>query len=177
MANLEPLLYYPVWITDGHKGALSNNILAARPNHPFWTYLTQSLRPYNYNYFFPYVTISYASGQWFETDVWQKYHAMLPSPEKAGGYDSRLFRLIMDIEEADTWLYFTQVRGGTWRNWDNKLFLLIGEHLVLFILTILTLIGLAGWLIVRIVRRLTRRGAAGYRRLDGEAANKYDEDA
>lgn len=177
MASLEPLLYYPVWITDGNRGALSNNILAARPNHPFWTLLTQSLRTYNYNYFFPYVTISYASGQWFETDVWQKYHAMLPSAEQAGGRENRLYRLIMDDRESNTWLFFTQERGGTWRNWDNKLFLLIGDHLILFILSIITMIVLAGWATLRLVRRLRRRGGAGYRRLDEQAANKYEEDA
>jgi mannosyltransferase OCH1-like enzyme len=79
--DLSPVLYYPVWITDGGRGALSNNVLAARPNHPFWNLLTQSLMPYNWNWFFPYVTISYASGQWFVTSVWEEYHALLPKPD------------------------------------------------------------------------------------------------
>lgn len=175
MSSLEPLLYYPVWITDGSRGALSNNILASRPNHPFWTLLTQSLRDYDYNYVFPYITISYASGQWFETDVWQKYHAMLPDPDKVT-QENRLYRLVMDDRESDTWLFFTQERGGTWRNWDNKLFLLIGDHLVLFLIGVCTLIGLSTWVTVRVVRRvLRRRRVGGYQRLD-EHVPKLEED-
>jgi hypothetical protein len=54
---------------------------------------------------------------------------------------------------------------------------LIGDHLILFILSIITMIVLAGWATLRLVRRLRRRGGAGYRRLDEQAANKYEEDA
>ncbi|RDL34970.1 uncharacterized protein BP5553_06901 [Venustampulla echinocandica] len=162
LADLTPLLYYPAWITDGGRGALSNNILGARPNHPFWTLLTNSLIPYNYNYFFPYVTISYASGQWFETDIWQKYHALLPAPGKDGTQENRLFRIMMDDRpEADPWLYFSQARGGTWVNWDNRMFLWIGDHLILLALGVCGIVGLVWWAMARTVCRKNR----GYAKL------------
>ena len=143
-----------MWITDGGRGALSNNVLASRPNHPFWTLLTQSLIPYNYHYFFPYATISYASGQWFETAIWEKYHAMLPAPEENPSIEHRVYRLMMDDREgADKWLYFTQERGGSWNHWDNYLFMMIGDHLILFLLFIFSLIGAAGWMALRIIRK------------------------
>ncbi len=75
LQSLEPLLYLPTWTTDGGRGALSNNILGSVPATAFWRLLTDSLIRYNYNYLFPYITISYASGQWFETAIWQTYHA------------------------------------------------------------------------------------------------------
>ncbi|KAK4191262.1 family 32 putative glycosyltransferase [Podospora australis] len=162
MTDLTPLLYYPVWITDGARGALSNNILGATPNHPFWTHMTMSLIPYNYNYFFPYVTISYASGQWFETDVWQNYHASLPKPSANPNIEHRLYRLIMDDRPtADKWIFFTQERGGSWNNWDNRFFGWIGEHLFLFFLSLAGIVALVSWSGLRCVRRYK----TGYTRL------------
>ncbi|KAL2017365.1 hypothetical protein VTK56DRAFT_2288 [Thermocarpiscus australiensis] len=153
-ADLTPLLYYPVWITDGGRGALSNNILAARPNHPFWNRLTLSLIPYNWNWIFPYVTISYASGQWFETAVWEEYHALLPKPSETPEHEHRLYRLMMDDRPtADAWVFFTQARGGTWVNWDNRMFLLIGDHLFLFFTTLFGGIALLLWFASRWFRR------------------------
>jgi mannosyltransferase OCH1-like enzyme len=64
------LTHLPAFTTDGGRGALSNNILGSVPEHPFWVLITESLMKYDWNYVFPYITISYASGQWFETAVW-----------------------------------------------------------------------------------------------------------
>lgn len=155
--DLTPLLYYPLWITDGGRGALSNNILAARPNHPFWQRLTQSLIRYNWNWIFPYATIHYASGQWFTTAVWEEYHALLPDPKENPELEHRLYRLLMDDRPgADPWIFFTQERGGTWVNWDNMLFLRLGDPK--FWLTLLSVAGVvcALWLGWRYLRR--RRG-------------------
>lgn len=136
-----------MWVTDGGRGALSNNILAARPNHPFWSRLTLSLLRYNRNWIFPYVTISYASGQWFETAIWEEYHALLPKPSEHATCEHRLYRMMMDDRPgADPWVFFTQERGGTWVNWDNRLFLVIGDHLFLFLATLFGGIALIVWL-------------------------------
>ncbi|KAH7330429.1 hypothetical protein BKA65DRAFT_527996 [Rhexocercosporidium sp. MPI-PUGE-AT-0058] len=122
LRNLTPLLYYPLWTTDGGRGALSNNILGSSPGHPFYTLLTKSLVTYNYDYVFPYITISYASGQWFETSIWEKYHASLPK----NGVSRALkgYRVMMDDRpNTDPWIFFTQERGGSWVNWDNHFWL------------------------------------------------------
>ncbi|KAK5654779.1 hypothetical protein OQA88_6815 [Cercophora sp. LCS_1] len=153
--DLTPLLYYPMWITDGGRGALSNNVLASSPHHPFWTRLTQSLIPWDYNWVFPYVTISYASGQWFETAIWEEYHSLLPKPEENPQLEHRLHRLMMDDRDgADPWVFFTQERGGTWVNWDNRLFLIIGDHLFLFFLVLAGAVSCAAWVGLRIRRRM-----------------------
>ena len=133
------------------------------PNHPFWQLLTDSLIPYNYNYFFPYITISYASGQWFETAIWQKYHASLPLAASSKE-DKRLHRLMMDDRPgAAQWIFFTQERGGSWVNWDNRLFLLIGDHLILLMLGIAFLAGLIGWVGWTCLTRRNLNGACkGY---------------
>lgn len=150
-----------MWVTDGGCGALSNNILAASPGHPFWKLLTDSLISYNYNYFFPYITVSYASGQWFETDIWETYHSRLP-PDDA---TRQGYRLMMDERPGgDPWVYFTQERGGTWINWDNRFFLWIGDHLVSLALGVATLVGLVIWTCVR-VWGFARRRLKGHPRV------------
>jgi hypothetical protein len=156
-------------VTDGGRGALSNNILGARPHHPFYSRLTQALLPYNWRWPLPYITIMYASGQWFETAIWQEYHALLPKPDAAGSspppYEHRLYRIMMDGRPgADPWVFFSHQEGGggTWNNWDNAMLGAIGDHVLLFLAVLFGVIGLAGWLGFRCVRRLRTRG---YRKL------------
>lgn len=117
--------------------------------HPFWVRLTDALPHFNYNYFFPYVTISYASGQWFETQIWQEYHA-----DRKTAADTEGVRIMMDEREGGApWIFFTQERGGTWGNWDNRMFLWIGDHVALVILGAVGLISLVVWGIVKCVKR------------------------
>ncbi|MCJ1286152.1 hypothetical protein MMC26_005497 [Xylographa opegraphella] len=176
LRDLTPLLYYPTWTTDGGRGALSNNILASIPNHPFWVLLTNSLIPYNYNYFFPYVTISYASGQWFETAVWQAYHrtAAGSSPE------NRLHRVMMDDRPGvEPWIFFTQERGGTWVNWDNYFFLWIGDHLPLLGVGLCILVAFIWWAGTRCAWCCSERSHArkGYAALGRGRPKREGEDA
>lgn len=166
--------------------------------------MTEALVRYNYNYFFPYVTISYASGQWFETAVWDRYHHSLsssktgPKRTENGGSEGQGvsvdewtgkivdtatgeshdvpnggvgYRLLMDDRpDFDTWVFFTQERGGTWVNWDNRMFLWIGDHLVLEAFVLLGLVAGVAWSVRRCVRRRGKgKGMGeGYRRLSGE---------
>ncbi|KAL2262519.1 hypothetical protein VTK26DRAFT_1099 [Humicola hyalothermophila] len=165
--NLTPLLYYPLWVTDGDRGTLSNNILGSRPQHPFWHHLTLALLSYAWNYPFPFITISYASGQWFETAIWEEYHALLPKHDgKTGSEDDhRLYRVLMDGRPgADPWTFFSwQGTGGTWNNWDNRLFGWIGEHIFLFLSCLIGGIALVVWCGARLLRGYrSRRAHGGY---------------
>ena len=178
LESLEPLLYYPAWVTDGGRGALSNNVVASSVQHPFWQLLTDSLIPYNYNYLFPYITISYASGQWFETAIWDKYHNSLPKDED-GKPQGTAYRLLMDNRPGfDHWVFFTQGRGGSWVNWDNLMFLWIGDHLILEAFILCGLIVLVGWSVRRCMRGQSgkRKDKKGYRRLSDSRAGEdvYD---
>ncbi|RFU24814.1 hypothetical protein B7463_g11526, partial [Scytalidium lignicola] len=169
LENLTPLLYLPAFVADGGRGALSNNVLGSAPNHPFWVLLTSKLISYNYYYFFPYVTISYASGQWFETAIWEKYHRQRyrrrqnlneghgSEGQREGKRWQEIYRLMMDDRlDADPWVFFTQERGGTWVNWDNMMFLLVGEHLVFLAMGIVALVGLCVLGVVRCWGRMRR---------------------
>ncbi|UNI16793.1 hypothetical protein JDV02_003196 [Purpureocillium takamizusanense] len=162
LTSLEPLLYYPVWVTDGGHGALSNNILGAAPNHPFWGLVTESMTRYAWNYPFPYVTISYATGQWFLTDMWQRYHAGLADGEP------ELTRVLMDMRPgAAPWVFFMHTQGGSWDNWDNYVFQWVGSHLLVTVLAGVALFGtlaVVAMLVVRLAMVCWRR-RKGYRRV------------
>jgi inositol phosphorylceramide mannosyltransferase catalytic subunit len=113
------------------------------------------------------VTISFASGQWFETAISEAYHAVLP-PRTEGQEVDMLYRIMMDDRpRADPWIYFTQVRGGTWMNWDNAFFLWIGDHLILVGMGVCALVRLLYWGVKSIMRKKSKKD--GYRRVYREA--------
>ncbi len=82
--------------------------------------------------------------------------------------EKKLYRIMMDARPgAEPWIYFTQQRGETWVNWDNALFLWIGDHLILLGLGVCALLGAFCWA----VRSFVRRGGVkkgGYRRVSHE---------
>ncbi|CAG8951139.1 hypothetical protein HYFRA_00006537 [Hymenoscyphus fraxineus] len=144
-ANLNPTLYYPAFLMDGGRGVLNNNILGAAPNHPFWELLTDSLISYNYDYLFPFITVSWASGQWFETSVWEQYHSLVRRiakgekgvseavteyQKKNDIKDMKLFLMGMDERDGryEEWVFFSEGRGGTWVQWDLAMFVWLGGH-------------------------------------------------
>ncbi|RDA90832.1 hypothetical protein CP533_1554 [Ophiocordyceps camponoti-saundersi (nom. inval.)] len=150
--SLEPLLYYPAWTTDGGHGALSNNILGAEPEHPFWIFMTDSLQPWARDFILPYLTVSYATGQWYETELWQIYHAQKPASEP------NLLRVMMDMRLTGApWVFFTAGRGGTWDNWDNQLFGWVGGHLLQLMLYVFVGLGLVSGA-AYMARQTLRRG-------------------
>jgi inositol phosphorylceramide mannosyltransferase catalytic subunit len=123
-------------------GALSNNIMGGQPDHPWFHLLTENLIPYDWNWYFPYVIISWTSGQWFVTAMFEKYHALLQKDGTVRGFEdegprfSQLHHLLMSGKpNHDPWVFFTQVRGGTWSNWDSGFFPWLGDHLPRVILT------------------------------------------
>lgn len=69
-----------------------------------------------------------------------------------------------DRPGMDPSVFFTQERGGTWINWDNRLFLWIGDHLFLFLFLLFGGIGFVFWAGARSWRR-RRDGGYGYSRL------------
>ena len=74
-----------------------------------------------------------------------------------------------DRPGMDHWVFFTQERGGTWVNWDNLMFLWIGDHLILEAFILCGLAGLLWWSVMRCMRRQNgkRKDKEGYKRLSG----------
>lgn len=136
--------------------------------------MTDSLISYAWNYPFPYITISYATGQWFETVVWEKYHAQLPKDAPP------LTRVMMDMRPgAAPWVFFTQERGGTWDNWDNHVFGYIGNNTGEAVGYLVGFLGamVVGFFVTRTVLRCVFYRYRGYRRLGrGKKSGRGDEE-
>jgi inositol phosphorylceramide mannosyltransferase catalytic subunit len=142
--SLEPLLYYPTFVIDPGHGTLMNNILGAAPNHAFWELMTSQLQRYDIWYVFPFVSVMWGAGQWFETQIWEYYHRVILPARRGSGWkmseegewqregDGQLFRLMRDTRPgAPPPLFFTQGRGRSWDDWDKIYLEWIGDHIVL----------------------------------------------
>lgn len=159
------MIYYPAFTTDGDRGTLSNNIMGGQPDHPYWHLLTESLITYKWNWILPYVIISYQSGQWYVTAIWEKYHSLLSKDGSVAGFGGEdyepLHRVLMDGRpNTDPWVFFTQTTGGTWTNWDTYLFSWIGDNIVLIVIGVVVTVGLLVCGCTACVRR--RRRNRGY---------------
>lgn len=135
--------------------------------------MTEALIPSSWNYPFPYMTIHYSSGQWYETVIWEKYHQALAQNGTQTLEDGQLHRFMMDMRPGSArWVFFSQERGGTWNNWDNYFFLWIGDHLFIVVPGAILLGVGAVWGSMWVWRRMTRR--RGYSLLDGMKGENLD---
>lgn len=121
--------------------------MGGHPGHPWFYILIHNLVEYNWNWILPYIVISYTTGQWYVTAMFEKYHLLLRGDggldglEELGAQHGPLYHILMSERPgADPWVFFTQTRGGTWTNWDNAYFAWLGDHIVLFGLGIAVLL-------------------------------------
>ena len=63
-----------------------------------------------------------------------------------------------DRPGTDPWIFFTQEQGGSWVNWDNVIFLWIGDHLVLEGAGLIVLSGGVWWGVRRCRGSRKRKG-------------------
>jgi len=93
----------------------------------------------------------YASGQWYFTAIWEKYHSLLSrEPSTLRGTSESglapLHHMLMDMRlGSDPWVFFTQVDGNSWANWDNRIFSFIGDHIASIVLFLTIFAFLIGW--------------------------------
>ncbi|ROT38127.1 hypothetical protein SODALDRAFT_324552 [Sodiomyces alkalinus F11] len=150
LRDLEPLLYYPAWTTEFLSGGpLNNNLLGSSAKHPFFGILVSALEYYGPNdYFMPYITVSYTTGQWFETIAWERYH------QTAQGQAEPLYRILVDNEPTPPSapqgphgpvVFFSTGRGGTWNQWDNFLFAWTGAQYLLIAVLVAAVVRLLWW--------------------------------
>lgn len=153
--------------------------MGGQRGHPFFILITENLTRWNLNYLLPYVTVMFASGQWFVTAMWEKYHANL-SPDgttiRGLGFadvveaTGPLHRVLMDMRPgADPWVFFTQAAGESWADWDYVLLKVLGDYIgwILF-LVVLSFLGLVRlWMRYR-ARSRSAGGFVKYKELEAQ---------
>ncbi|KAI0406083.1 nucleotide-diphospho-sugar transferase [Xylaria palmicola] len=171
--SLDPITYLPAFTTFGGHGTLSNNIIGGQPNHPLFFLLSESLMSWNWNWILPYVTVSYTSGQWYVTAMWEKYHRLLATDGAVEGFGdgdgwAPLRYISMDMRPGapEPYIFWDQQHGGTWDSWDSAWFGWLGSHIWLVLeevaagLVVLT-VSIAGCIIIWRRRSRRRRRAKG----------------
>jgi inositol phosphorylceramide mannosyltransferase catalytic subunit len=119
---------------------LTNHVMGAMKNHPYFQLLVNSLKVYDYNWVLPYMTIMNSAGPHFVSMVWEDYIKMTPRQADV--------RILMQEEYAgNEWSFFTKEKGGTWNYWDTRMFKWAGDHIILVSVTcFLCICGLAAFI-------------------------------
>lgn len=85
------------------------------PQHPFFLRVIDSLQAYNWNWYFPYITVMYSTGPLFLSVIWKEYSSSRPSEE------NRVRILMPDEYSKTTWSFFSTHLGNSWHGKDAKL--------------------------------------------------------
>jgi len=139
--SLDQLLTYPAFVAAAPALGLTNSIMGCAKNHPFFQFAAESLPDFDINWGLPYLTIMNSAGPHFVSEVWVEYlhsftidgadHPLDPATERV--------RLLMPAERhGNPWSVFYPVRGKSWHNWDNTLFLFVHNHVPLIVFALVT---------------------------------------
>jgi mannosyltransferase OCH1-like enzyme len=132
---LTPLLTYPAVACRTSPTGISNDILVATPNHPFFSLVLKRLEWYNRNLIVQYLTIMYTTGPLFLSAIWIEY---LGGLKKGGNALERVRVLIPRPVSGDNFGMWKNIQGGSWHGDDMYVIFWLGDHLILA-----TLIGFA----------------------------------
>lgn len=122
--NFDQLLKYPVFLRKTAPFGVSNDVMGAIPNHPFFYKAIHSLKHYNKNWFAPYFTIMASTGPVFISIVWKQYKRW----EKLKQYWNRDYHYIdseRSVRILQPWDYkdhpdsfFSISKGSSWHLGD-----------------------------------------------------------
>jgi mannosyltransferase OCH1-like enzyme len=71
---LDPLLDFPAWFPEASPLGVNNDLMASAARHPLMERFTASLKSHDRSLVFPYLTIFYATGPQFASDILQSWY-------------------------------------------------------------------------------------------------------
>lgn len=157
--RLDPLLSYNAFVRRTVPTGISNDVMGAIPQHPFFLRVTESLQGADRKWVLPYITIMASTGPLFLSVMWKKWmgeHAneQAQSQNRADGagpaadWTGRVRVLMPDQYGKHMYSFFEEYQGDSWHGRDAKLIFWMGENWMLLtaVGTVLVLsIGLALW--------------------------------
>lgn len=135
---LDPLLQFPAFACRTIPTGISNDALGARPGHPFFDHVINSLETYKKNWLSKYITVMYTTGPLFLSVMWVEYLTILKS--KMGGLrknkdnltEMDAIKILMrDEDGGDSYGFFHNAQGGSWHGKDVQFIFWMGRHQVL----------------------------------------------
>lgn len=130
LQNMDPLLTVPAWLRKTDPTGVSNDLMAAVPNHPYFQKVLDNLQHYNHNWYISYITIMFSTGPVMLSVLLKQYKRWgVPAAERV--------RILEPLRNR-TSPFFYQGQGSSWHQDDAKLILMMGRHWFL-----VTLLGIA----------------------------------
>jgi inositol phosphorylceramide mannosyltransferase catalytic subunit len=144
--RLDPLLSYNAWVRRTVPTGISNDIMGAVPQHPFFLRVIESLQGANRKWVLPYITIMASTGPLFLSVIWKKYMSEHSSEEIE--WPGRVRVLMPDAYNKHSWSFFKTYKGNSWHGKDARLIFWMGRNWLLLTLAgfaIAGVMGLALW--------------------------------
>lgn len=114
---LDPLLSYPAWVRKTSPTGVSNDVMGAAPQHPFFMRVVEDIQDYDRQWFLPYVTVMGSTGPLFLSVIWRHWTA--EGLNIGDGPDGGRVRILFpDDYKHKTWSFFTHHVGNSWHRYD-----------------------------------------------------------
>ncbi|KAK5944894.1 CSG1/SUR1-like protein [Knufia obscura] len=150
--RLDPLLSYNAFLRRTVPTGISNDVMGAIPQHPFFLRVIESLQGANRKWVLPYITIMASTGPLFLSVIWKKWMGEHADLEDTAGtaeeWKGRVRVLMPDEYSGHTWSFFNEFKGNSWHGKDAKLIFWMGKNWLLLTAagTVIVLsLGLAMW--------------------------------
>lgn len=155
--RLDPLLSYPAWLRRTVPTGISNDIMGATPQHPFFLRVIESLQGANKKWVLPYITIMASTGPLFLSVVWKQWisehsGSEYTSPSVSGtdqqDWPGRVRILMPDEYNKHAWSFFQTYKGSSWHGKDAQLIFWMGRNWMLLTalgFMLAALVGLGVW--------------------------------
>ena len=142
--RLDPLLSYSAWVRRTIPTGISNDIMGAVPQHPFFLRVIESLRGADRKWVLPYITIMASTGPLFLSVIWKNWLSEHRHEEVE--WPGRVRVLMPDAYNKHGWSFFTTYKGNSWHGSDARLIFWMGKNWLLLTVTGFAIAGVVGLL-------------------------------
>ena len=157
--RLDPLLSYNAFVRRTVPTGISNDIMGAVPQHPFFLRVIESLQGANRKWVLPYITIMASTGPLFLSVIWKNWLSEHSSEEIE--WPGRVRVLMPDAYNKHNWSFFTIYKGDSWHGNDARLIFWMGKNWLLITVAGFAIAGVVGmflWLAyTRLLGLMARR--------------------
>lgn len=162
--KLDPLLSYQAFVRRTIPTGISNDVMGAVPQHPFFLRVIESLQGADRSWVLPYITIMASTGPLFLSVIWKNWlseHAGLREMQEE--WPGRVRVLMPDEYDEHAWSFFRTYKGDSWHGKDARFIFWLGKNWLLVTAAGFCLAGVVGlsvwWVYGRLVLMGKRRAA------------------
>lgn len=147
--KLDPLLTVSSFVRKTVPTGISNDVMGAVPNHPFFLKVIDNLQKYQKNWLVPYITIMYSTGPLFLSVMWKQY-------KRWGVPEAGKVRILLPKDyKTHTYSFFAISPGSSWHLDDAKFIKGLANHIALAVFggfcLVMTFLLLEYWLYTLII--------------------------